>query len=77
MKKLRDIIENIWLRFDRDRSGYLDRYEAKDFVKTILGQMRVHKDSGRFEMFYENLFNKIDKDRSGKISKYEMTLFLK
>lgn len=75
LQVLRRNIDQIWQQFDLDRNGTLDKREARAFIKTALGSMRLRGQT--VQEFCQDVFYKIDKDHSGSITKYEMTLFLK
>ena len=68
-------VDDIWVQYDVDNSGALDREETKQFVKKTLNDM---DDSGEFsEEDFEACFREFDKDGSGTIEKNEMAIFIK
>lgn len=63
------IYRNLFEKFDKDHSGYLDENEAAKFVKFFIGD-----DSSNREI--QKYIRKIDKDRSGKLKFSEIVSFL-
>ncbi len=71
---INDILEGIWLTYDKDNSGYLDKQETHRFVKCVLsnmGEVEVSNDS------FERFFREFDTDRNGIITKNEMRNFIR
>ena len=69
------IVDEIWANYDKDNSGYLDKQEAKPFVKQTLVDMG---ENGEFtEDEFEGCFKEFDKDGNGTISRAEMKAFIK
>ena len=68
-------IDDIWDSYDKDKSGFLDKNETKQFVKSTLMEVG---DNGAFsEEEFEKCFKKFDKDGNGQISRDEMKAFIK
>lgn len=72
---LRKVVDEIWVKFDEDKSGKLDIEEAKEFVKSTLAE------SGEASCFNEGEFNKLfkekfDIDGDGTVDKEEMLKFI-
>ena len=63
-------IESIWLLYDQDHSGYLDKDETKKFVQNILNN--AGENNKYSESNFEKCFKEFDMDGSGTISKDEM-----
>lgn len=71
---VQNTIQEIWDNFDKDKSGFLDKNEAKQFVKSTLMEVG---DNGEFsETEFEKCFKEFDKDGNGKITKEEMKAFI-
>jgi len=72
---MKNAIDLIWEEYDTDKSGDLDKAEAKKFVMDLLvysGATSQYTDEG-----FEQLFTQFDKDNSGTIDKTEMAAFIK
>ena len=68
-------VDDIWDKYDTDRSGALDRDETRKFVQETLSEM---KQGGEFtDEDFEACFSEFDKDKSGTIEKSEMAIFIK
>ena len=68
-------VDDIWDKYDKDMSGFLDKEETKAFVKDTMQEM---SDNGEWkDEEFEKCFAEFDKDGSGTIEKAEMTLFIK
>ena len=68
------MIVELWEKYDADGNGYLDRNEAKMFVKDLMGQV---PDDGFFKAMIDSVFREVDDDNSGTLDKAEMEDFLK
>eukprot|EP00347_Sterkiella_histriomuscorum_P018667 403344636 len=74
-KIIEKAVDDIWKTYDKDNSGFLDKDEAKFFVKTTLTEMG---ENGEFDDDdFEACFAAFDEDGSGTISKDEMVAFIK
>ena len=72
---IRQAVDKIWVDYDKDKSGALDRVETKNFLKDVLSNMPPPNnfDDSKFEL----TFNSIDKNSNGLIEKVEMVAFIK
>jgi len=68
-------IDQIWAAFDIDKSGALDRKEAKKFVKETVGNLSSGKKFS--DKDFDKVFATFDKDGSGTIEKAEIFIFIK
>ena len=72
---IKKCVDDIWLEYDKDGSGALDKEETKKFVDNTLSEM---PDGGEvMESDFEVCFKEFDKDGSGTIEKEEMAAFIK
>lgn len=71
---IKDIIEQIWVTYDVDNSGALDKNETKKFMQEMVGNF---SENGISDDDFEELFKNFDKDGSGTIDKDEMFTFMK
>ena len=72
---IKKCVEEIWVKYDDDNNGFLDKNEAKQFVKDTLMDM---SDEGAFnDTDFDECFKEFDKDGSGTIEKDEMVEFIK
>ena len=67
------MIDEIWIKFDKDNSGYLDKQETRNFLKNILGSMGEREFS---EDDFFRFFTEFDSDNNGIITKNEMRRFI-
>ena len=65
-------VEKIWIIFDGDGNGTLDKEEIKDYIKFMAEPIVALSDEN-----IDEIFSLIDDDTSGCIDKEEMTIFLK
>ena len=73
---LKRYVDDLFERFDTDRSGYLDYYQARNAILTTLQE--IYYDSISFSDEEFDAFMKVcDKDGNGKIDKEEMINFYK
>ena len=68
-------VDEIWVKYDDDNSGALDKEETKKFVQDTLADMA--DGAGFSDEDFENCFAEFDKDGSGTIEKNEMVQFIK
>ena len=72
--KLRDEVDAIWLKYDLNKNGVLDRDEAyaflKDMMSEVTGQIPTQEE-------IESNFRILDEDGSGDVSKEETYKFIK
>ena len=69
-----EIVNNIWYKYDTDRSGALNRRETLRFVDDFLSQ-RGQPPATRQQ--FTNFFDKFDVNGDGKLSKREMANFVR
>lgn len=74
---LREIIQDLFAKFDKDQDGYLNSEEVQEMIKfTFL--KRSQSKSGEFlEKAADRLSIKIAEDKEGKISPEELFKFFK
>lgn len=65
-------VEKIWIIFDIDSSGHLDKVEIKDYIKYMAGPSLTLTDEQ-----IDEVYSLIDTDNDGSIDKQEMEIFLK
>ena len=65
-------VEKIWIIFDLDNSGKLDKVEIKDYIKYMAGEGLTLNDEE-----IDEVYKLIDTDNDGSIDKGEMEIFLK
>ncbi len=67
-------IDDIWKKYDKDNSSFLDKGEARIFVRETLFEMG---ENGEFsEQDFEACFREFDKNGNGSICKDEMKVFI-
>ena len=71
---LEGVIKQIWIIYDEDESGKLDREETKNFIADTLGQHGLEDFS---DEAFDEVFNEFDEDGSGTVEMDEMVTFLK
>ena len=68
-------VDDIWLQYDTQGVGYLDKPATHKFMMDVLTKM---SDSFQFsDEDFEKCFEDFDDDASGTIEKEEMILFIK
>jgi Ca2+-binding EF-hand superfamily protein len=72
---IKGVIDNIWDKYDDDKSGALDRDETKKFVQDTLGNLG--SGDGFDQVTFDKVFEKFDKDNSGTVEKDEMVFIIK
>lgn len=70
---VKNMIDQIWMVYDTDKSGALDEEETKVFVMDIM--KTIGKDGLTDEQFTQ-MFNGFDEDGSGCVEKGEMLDFI-
>ena len=65
-------VEKIWIIFDLDNSGKLDKVEIKDYIKYMAGDALTLNDDE-----IDEVYKLIDTDDDGSIDKSEMEIFLR
>ena len=73
---IRQAVEDIWLQYDNDNSGYLDKEEAREFVRHTMVEM-FDNTNALDDSEFETAFVEFDADGSGTIEKDEMALFIR
>ena len=68
-------VNDIWVEYDKDGNGFLDKEETKAFVRNTLAEMNDQQDIE--DKDFEETFKEFDKDGSGTIEKDEMASFIK
>ena len=68
-------VQEIWIEYDDDNSGSLDKEETRQFVKNTLCDMGDGK--GMSDEEFEQCFSEFDEDNSGTIEKHEMIAFIR
>lgn len=70
-----EAVDKIWVQFDADNSGELDKDETRRFLQVVLENIPPphNYDESRFEQ----TFVEIDEDGNGLIEKHEMVAFIK
>jgi Ca2+-binding EF-hand superfamily protein len=64
------VIDNIWKTYDVDKSGALDKEEARKYIQDTTGDVPSQE-------VFDAVFSTFDKDNSGTIEKAEMVVFIK
>jgi hypothetical protein len=69
------IMQDVWNHYDKDKSGYLNRNEARKFLKKALTDL---EEGEKFtESRFSEIYAEIDRNKSGTISQKEMRLFIR
>ncbi len=66
------IINDLWITFDRDQNGYLDKKEADSLMRMVFKEMGVSYTSKKAD----ELFKMIDLNGDGRISRQEFVHML-
>ena len=69
-------VDDIWLEYDKDCNGSLDKQETRRFMDDIfkeMGEEDAHFTDDEFNQY----FKEFDQDNSGTIDKEEMSMFIK
>jgi Ca2+-binding EF-hand superfamily protein len=73
-EEVKELIDEIWVTYDKDNSGQLSKAEMKQFVKEYLTKLG---EGGRLpEKQFDSMFASIDENNDGSISKAEMKEFI-
>ena len=70
----KELIDEIWDQFDKDKSGQLSKAEMKEFVKAYLD--KLGEGSRLPEKQFNSMFASIDVNHDGQINKAEMLEFI-
>ena len=73
---MRKCVDQLWVQYDTDGNGYLDRNETMRFVRDSMKEMGVSMEKLTDEDF-EATFSEFDKDNSGTVEKNEMVAYMK
>lgn len=65
-------VEKIWILFDGDGNGKLDKQEVTDYIK-VMAQPALQLE----DVHMDEIFKLIDLDKDGFVDKKEMEVFLK
>ena len=67
----RKFVEDIFLKYDNDRSNVLDKQELKSWIQE---ELRTHKyfNKKMVQKEYETFFRKVDTNNDGKIDRWEL-----
>merc|ERR1712087_827259 len=77
-KAINNYVEEIWAEFDKDKSGELDKDEARDFLDSVIFNQKGSEGGGWFDNeLFEETFKELDTDRNGTIEKDEVASFVK
>lgn len=68
--QLREIVDVVFMRYDADNSGALDREEVKILIADVFTQLDMHRLADPKEI--DKFINSIDKNRDGLIQKPEL-----
>ena len=69
-----ELVDQIWVDFDTDHSGYLNKDETREFLKTIQKKIGIKKLMN--EQQFNQAFSCFDKNFDRKIEKVEMVYFI-
>ena len=64
------LVDSIWLNYDADKSGTLDKEETGKFVKDYMTSIGF-QDAFNEDIF-SHMFNDFDDDGSGTLEKHEL-----
>lgn len=65
----------MWTEYDKDNSGYLDKYEMIPLAQAALAQVGYEQELDA--QLIEAFFSEIDSDGNGKVDKDELRRFMK
>ena len=72
---IQNIVDKIWLEFDTDNSGFLEKDETRKFLQVVLKDMDV--DDSYEDSRFEQTYAAIDANGDGVIKKEEMAYFIR
>ncbi len=72
-KVISKIVDRIWIEWDKDQSGSLDKAETREFLKYAMKDFPQGYDDSKFD----ETFNVIDTDGDGLMDKQELAYFIK
>lgn len=70
-------LDDMWLQFDFDNNGVLDRRECKGFVDELVKNIGADRAKNYNRLQFDYYFNKFDDNSNGFIEKTEMAGFIK
>ena len=68
-------VDEIWVKWDRDNNGTLDKTEMRGFVEATIAQSGINKVVTDEE--FNQIFAQFDIDNSSTIERDEMAVFVK
>ena len=71
---LKEVVDDLWDKYDDDYNGFLDKDETRNFMKDILNQVPNAQEFS--EDAFNELFIEFDEDESGTIEKHELLNFM-
>ena len=77
VKKINEIVDGIWEKYDADGNGSLDKEETWKLAQETMGMLNTDAPIEIQRQVFDELFAQIDKDNSGRIVKVEMAHFVK
>lgn len=77
VKKINEIVDTIWEKYDADGNGYLDKEETWKLAQETLGLLNPEDTQEIQRQAFDSIYSQIDADGSGKIVKLEMAHFVK
>jgi Ca2+-binding EF-hand superfamily protein len=67
-QQIRDIVDVVFMRYDKDSSGTLDRDEVQVLINDVFSQLEMHKLADPLEI--GKFIDQIDTNRDGLIQKH-------
>ena len=67
---VKQTVDELFEKYDYDKSGAIGKKEAKELVKECLGMSSIDDD------LWDEYLSNIDLDNSGTLDKIELTIFL-
>ena len=71
---LQQVVNDIWVLYDKDNNGYLDKTEAKKFIFNVVGSTEA---AAFEENEFDECFDELDINGTGVIERAEMVSFIK
>lgn len=69
-------LDDMWIQFDYDNNGILDRKECKDFINELARHIGADRSKNYNRVNFDYYFNKFDENGNGYIEKSEMAGFI-
>ena len=76
-RDIKRMVDDIWDKFDVNRSGHLDKDELKDFLKEGIRKYKNFRLDKFNPQTFDDTFKKFDKNKNGQIEQNEMVEFIK